>query len=997
MEEEEVAIVQQDNKESDGLSITLDILKTVPELQEMGALPGDKVSASGDLIRVYSDGSLKNPQGLTLTAEMISSVPELQDMKAKSGDKVTDDGELVDMEELGTMRQAMLGFDESGNDITNLGDWITAKTGFDARLFYEGKLLGTAEDIYGEGFSEADVETRKQMIMDKRARALIEDYGYSQVLDTEQTGVRTAGSIGKMLFTPTTLAPVGQTVKAGVAIGAGLGASNVLLEQLAKGEEVDLEQVATTGAIGGVLGGGLAKAGSVFRNMKQDSIVRGANNIVDRTQKAIDEGVEQGLKGRELRDFVAKTTQISDEDLTKAAEIAGRKPRVAPPGSRLAAEAQVDDIIENGGAAATRQNGALEKVFGVLSTRIKNIDEGAFFRLRNYEYKIHTKTQKALDETKGFFKGMKKLTPAVKQKASVALFNGEKEEFNRLVSTEAPNLITEYNRVRKVLSGADGKGGLAAELKGVGYTFDEIKNYFPRVVKDYEGLVGTLGRERQGIIDSSLKTVAAAKGKSVGTLTPTERSAVIDQVMRGKRAVFNKSKDKPIVRYIPFEVKEPGIANTKKRTITKISEDQEQFYYSPEEALFSYINKAVNDIEKREFFGQSIAKTVDGVVDTEKSIGNLVDEARAAGKINRAQELDLTDMLNARFVGGAQTPDSIIQFLRDSGYIATIANPFSAIVQLGDIAASGALKGLKNTLGALFGTKELDVIELGIAQATEELVSPNRAADFLNKMLKWSQFSRLDRLGKNTIINASIRQARGLAKSAKGRDKLRSKYGKAFGSEFDSFVDDLQTGRMSENVKFYAFNEISDMQPVSLSEMPQAYLNNPNGRILYMLKSFMIKQYDVVRREVFQEFSKARKAGSVAGQVEAVKKGAALFGYLAVGNAGTGMIKDMALKREVDVDQIPDRALWSLLGIYGANKYTAERYLSQGDFVGAFVNQLAPAAPLIDAAFRGAADVVKGEADEDTVARLVKPVPVVGMFAYNWLLGGAEKYNESNK
>ena len=351
-------------------------------------------------------------------------------------------------------------------------------------------------------------------------------------------------------------------------------------------------------------------------------------------------------------------------------------------------------------------------------------------------------------------------------------------------------------------------------------------------------------------------------------------------------------------------------------------------------------------------------------------------------------------MLNARFVGGAQTPEGIIQFLRDSGYISTIGNPFSAIVQLGDIAASGALKGLKNTLGALFGTKELDVIELGIAQATEELVSPNRAADLLNKMLKWSQFSRLDRLGKNTIINASIRQARGLAKSAKGRDKLRSKYGKAFGSEFDSFVDDLQTGRMSENVKFYAFNEISDMQPVSLSEMPQAYLNNPNGRILYMLKSFMIKQYDVVRREVIQEFN---KADTLAGKAAAVKKGAALLGYLAVGNGATGMIKDMALDREVKPDQILDRGMWALFGIYGFNKYTSERYLSQGDFVGAAVNQLAPAAPLIDAAFRGAADVFKGEADEDTVARLVKPVPVVGMFAYNWLLGGAEKYNESNK
>jgi len=981
---------EQTEQQESSINLTLDILKRHPNLQELGALPGDKV-VDGKLVRVFSDGSLSNPQGTTLTDEMIGRHGNLQELDAKAGDKIVD-GKLVRTEELNTMRQAMLGFDESGNDITNLSDWIAAKTGFEARLFYEGKLLGTSEDIYGEGFSEADVETRKQMIMDARARSLIEDYGYSQVLETEQTGARTAGGIGKMLFTPTTLAPVGKTVQAGAAIGAGLGAGNVLLEELAKGGEVDLEKVATTGAIGGVLGGTISKASSVFRNMREDAVVRGANNIIDKTQTAIDDGLEQGLKGKELRDFVVKTTQVSDDDLKKAAEIAGRKPRVALPGSKLSAEAQVDDIIENGGVAARQQNGAVEKLFGVLSTRIKNIDEGAFWKLRKYENKVQMKTQSLLKDTEGFFKGMKNLSAGTKQKAAVALANGEREEFNRLVSTEAPNLITEYNRVRKVLSGANGKGGLAEELKGVGYTFDEIENYFPRVVKDLEGLKGSLGKQRAGVIDSSLAAVAASKGKSIVDLTSTERSAVIDQVMRGKRAVFNKSKEKPVVRYIPFEVKEPGIANAKKRTITKISEDQEQFYYSPEEALFSYINKAVNDIEKREFFGRSLQKTADGVIDTEKSIGTLVDDALTSGRINEAQALDLRDMLNARFVGGAQTPHAIIQGLRDSGYATTIGNPASALVQLGDLAASGALKGLKNTLAALFSTKELDVIQLGITQATEELVSPNKGARILNKMLELSQFNRLDRLGKNTIINASIRQARGFAKSAKGIEKLRTKYGKAFGDEFDNFVDDLQTGRMSDNVKFYAFNELADMQPVALSEMPQAYLNVPNGRIFYMLKSFMIKQYDVVRREVVQEF---KKADTLAGKAEAVKKGATLLGYLAVGNAGTGMIKDMALGREVDVDQIPDRAMWSLLGIYGFNKYTAERYLSQGDFLGFATNQLAPAAPLIDAVGRGLGDVGKLEVDEDTVARLVKPLPVIGMPVYNLFLGGAEKYNES--
>jgi len=977
--------------------ITLDVLKQFPNLQEMGALPGDKV-VDGELVRVYSDGSLSNPQGgIVVTEEAIGAFSNLQEMGAKPGDKIVD-GELVRMEELSNMRQAVLGFEETGNDIGNLVDWMTAKIhpAFGTRLFFQkGNFIGTSEEVYGEGFNEADTETRKEMIMNAKARALLENQGYSQVLDAPDSGARTAGSFAKMLASPTTLLPVGKTVKAGAAIGAGLGAGTVALEQLATGEELDAKKIATVGAVGGILGGSIAKAGSVFRNMKEESLVRGANSIIDKTQAAIDDGVEQGLKGKELRDFVAKTTKISDEDLTKATQIAGRKPRVAPPGSKVSAEAQVDDIIENGGAAARVKYKGLDRLFGSLSTRIRNIDEGTFFRMRKYEFKVHTKTQKILEKVTPFMKRLDDLSNGAKQKAALALFNGNKDDFINIVREEAPNLITEYNTVRKILG--DKNSGLMKELKSVGYTFDEIENYFPRVVKDLEGLKESLGRERRGIIQSSLEAVAKARTANglVSELTQVQKSAVVDQVMRGKRAVLRKGKDGPRIHYQRFEVKEPGIANTKKRTIDTLSEDQLQYYYTPQEALFSYVNRAVNEIEKRNLFGQgnSLVLAADGTINTEASIGAFVNKAKQAGRITDEQELDLQHMLEARFVGGAQTPNTVLQTIRDLGYASTIANPFTAIIQLGDLAASGALKGFKNTLAALFKTKDVDAIELGITQATQEMsLAPTKTGNLLNKLLKGTGFTRLDRLGKDTIINASIRRARGLAKSDKGRAELKKRYGAAFGDEFDSFIDDLQTGKISENIKLFAFNEISDMQPVSLLEMPETYLNNPDGRIFYMLKSFILKQYDVVRRELVQEWG---KASTKAEKAAVAKKGAALFGYLAVGNAGTGIIRDVALGREVNPEQLPDRAMWSLLGVYGANKYVGQRYLSQGDVTGAVINTFAPAAPLVDGVTRGAADTIKQEVDEDTLGRIVKAVPGVGSFFYNWFLGGAEKYNES--
>ena len=44
-------------------------------------------------------------------------------------------------------------------------------------------------------------------------------------------------------------------------------------------------------------------------------------------------------------------------------------------------------------------------------------------------------------------------------------------------------------------------------------------------------------------------------------------------------------------------------------------------------------------------------------------------------------------------------------------------------------------------------------------------------------------------------------------------------------------MEEFKNGEVTENTKLYVFNEIADIQPITLSEMPLKYLTGGNGRI----------------------------------------------------------------------------------------------------------------------------------------------------------------------
>jgi hypothetical protein len=116
-------------------------------------------------------------------------------------------------------------------------------------------------------------------------------------------------------------------------------------------------------------------------------------------------------------------------------------------------------------------------------------------------------------------------------------------------------------------------------------------------------------------------------------------------------------------------------------------------------------------------------------------------------------------------------------------------------------------------------------------------------------------FNFMDAAGKNTALNAAYITGRRLAQTDSGATKLASKYQEIFGDDFNKLVSDLKSGKRSKNTDLYSWMELSRTQPISKLEMPEAYLNNPNLRAAWWMKSFVVKQLDLIHRDAVKDIA----------------------------------------------------------------------------------------------------------------------------------------------
>lgn len=141
----------------------------------------------------------------------------------------------------------------------------------------------------------------------------------------------------------------------------------------------------------------------------------------------------------------------------------------------------------------------------------------------------------------------------------------------------------------------------------------------------------------------------------------------------------------------------------------------------------------------------------------EDSIGQLVAKLAQNGDIIAKDEREIRDMLVARFA--AKSMSDPARILRDTTYIATLNDITNAITQFGDLAFSVYKFGFENTYKGIMKPFEIRKEDLGLNDLAYEFSNPSLLSKWIKKQFEFIGLSRIDGLGKNTYIQASILDA----------------------------------------------------------------------------------------------------------------------------------------------------------------------------------------------------------------------------------------------
>jgi hypothetical protein len=900
--------------------------------------------------------------------------------------------------DIGWWDEFKLAYDTTYTDVQDWGLALEAAMPV-GNIDFEGGLpvYRSPAELYGADFENMSYEKRKAYLADRR-EFLGKLDNIETILYQEDAGKSASaeilGTLTGALATPTTVIPFGKTKVAQAATGAAIGAETAAAKQLVEGEfdPVEFGMMTGIGAVAPAATEALVKGAATVTRKGVEAVKEAENKtrvtaarlmgkqatprsqkkadkMVDKLEQEYAKGVVEGLDEKAIVAKANETLGVTTDDLDNVLVHASRQPVIPN------AEAAVKIVAarENPLASTSIIGKAYDAVAAPISTVIKNVDKQTFARLRKYEKDLHVNSSETMNKLGKFITGAaraNKTNPTEFKKFQRALFNGEVDEAKFIASEstskEMRDLLPEIENVRNTLN------GLYGDLKNAGVKIEYRENYFPRVVKDYDGLMRALGTTRKSEVEQILEKYAKSrKVDSWRELDDPEISQVISQYLQRRRGVGGK----------------PSI--TKERKIEKLDDVVDQYYYSAPESLQMYVTRAVRETEKRKFFGNhAVNKEGTTVVDTEASIANYIADAAKRGM--DTDQLDtLNAMLKARFELGEQASSKFILGTKNLQYASLLGQFSSALTQLGDLGSSIYLNGLVNTIKSLAGKKTVTVEDMGlINQIAAEMSSINGTGKSLDFILSSVGFNKIDKLGKETLMNSSLHKWSKIAK--KNPEAAAKRFRDTHGDDVSALIDDLANDRMTDNVKLMLWNELSDVQPISLSEMPKKYLDMPNGRIFYALKTFALKQLDLVRRDMVEKMIHGSAKEKVEGAGNMLRYAAAM----GLSGATVQQAKDYITTGELDPESFDDDIFWTLSSLLFFSKYSTERYLQRGQ-VGSFIGSQVvsvPAVELIDGVSKGIkAMITEDTKDDKDVAKAVKALPTGGQVMYYWLFGGAER------
>lgn len=864
-------------------------------------------------------------------------------------------------------------FSSSENDVTNAAIWAEAK--WPMGLFVidsDGFKYLSPEEAYGEGFNQADEVTRGEMIKAAKLRRLAEDYPEFSYQEPDSPVAEFLGTAGKILASPTTLFPIGKSYKAMAGIGALLGAEYEILDQMAEEREIyDPQAILESSAIGSVASVGIGAAiNKITKSSKRSYAERQNRKRVEEANadaKVIyDEIVKiqatEDIAPQKLPEVVGQRIGMRTEDVVETLKVSGRKIVVPTrPQAKAILEATSSDALGSG---------ILSNNLGILSSEIARYSKTLSQKLVRSEGRKRRRAFAMANKVKPHLDAINKNLPkTLRGSFNDNLLEGNIDAAKKILTENTSLGADTVDNIRKVLD------LIYTDLQQAGIQVNYRKGFIPRYLLDRNGLRAYYGSKSVEVaaIDKELESLAKKLGKKVSDLTSEEESVVYNSVIQRRDKAISSGRE----------------GFTKARTINVINEGNRKFYDDFESGIYKYINDAYHTIETKNFFGAQAKTKADNLfLDIEDSLGELLAREEISGAINK-QDIPEIKRLVKLAVESPKTPSGLADLVQSIGYSQTITNYLSTMMQLGDVPHHIRRNGLFPTAEALLnplGRKDIKVENiLGDVIAAEMGTTKSIAKGYrkfterlLNSYL--TGFTRLDKFMKGSYLKGALRKASKQVQTREGLNKLREDYSGVFKDDFADLVDDLRNERLTDNVKDYLFLDASDLYPTSHLEQISAVVNQPNWRVLTMLKSYTLKSiYDgLIRRDIIGNAKKGRH-----------KEAAKNFLYLsmAMGFSEATLIeaKDFMLGRGFNAGDIPNNFGDGLLRTLGFSRYVVDRYLERGDIVGATVETVLPPLIIFEAAGLDAAKALNEELNIKN-SKVIGGLPIIGRFYTNYLM-----------
>jgi hypothetical protein len=637
-----------------------------------------------------------------------------------------------------------------------------------------------------------------------------------------------------------------------------------------------------------------------------------------------------------------------------------------------------------------------------LSRKLKNISPQINAIFRQHEGTINKTTREYLDRTAPFITSMTKRLKGNEKKQrefKLHLLNGDMAKIRIMlddlkVSDQVGKEFTEMQKAfNDIRNYARQEGGI-----DVGYQ----EGYFPRLIKDYKSFRAALAGDDSNAVTKALEEYAQKEGlDSIESIPEGVAAEITSRTLRG------------------FPV-QPGASlpgNLKERKIGFIRDERMiDGYADPADALKNYVERTVQAVERRKFLyrnpnakGEEVgfegSKDRQGAdlgmdMEVDDSLAGQVAQRLLKDRNDLGPEdvEKLKEIIQARFSG--RTVDPFIQGVKNLNYIQVMGNFGSAITQLGDLAYSIYFNGFDNTFKSLFNQKEnFDFVKY--FNLKDHNIDAATSTGGLSSALDWVftrvGIKKLDQLAKNTTMNASWKKYK--AQAMKNSQALQDDLSPVFGKErAGQMVKELResnpaSGELPKGVEELIWYKFLDLNPATLGEMPKFYNQSGNARIMYMLKSFTVKQFDVFREAAQKDidranefYKKGNKKQAAKAAAEAISKITGLGLVFGAANASTDMIKDTLYGRPIKRDELFEDNLWRLAGI---NRYIVNKARREGP-AKATLEMLLPPTAIFD---RGWQDISSIVGDGEYKGAMLQGTPLD--MVYWKYLGGLDKIQDS--